>query len=175
MKCFKCKKETELEIHHLGIICSFCFEEVIEKRVRKEIKDFGWLKKDDLVVILNDGSPEAAMSEYLIKTVVKGLPFTVEKKKDLQDIPLNAKIVLPWSAEKESNDTLLNLFNNKLEVNNKFLKLLQSISEEEIDAFCKIKNLSGTRKPAKDLLAKFEKRYPGTRVAFLKGIKEFIS
>ncbi len=174
MTCSKCLGNVVYENKNTGDLCSSCFLDMVEKRLRKEIKNAGWLNKNEKVLILDDDSLEANVTEDLFKKVMGSLPLQIEKKKEFSSDYNH--IILPWSLEREVNGFLNNLFTSKKneETQSKCIKLLKSISEEEIVLIAKIKNIPGKLKGTeKDFIADLEKKYPGGKMALVKAMKEF--
>lgn len=177
MSCSKCPGKAVYENKNTGNLCSSCFLDMIEKRIRKELKNSGWLNKNEKVLILDDNSLEANVTEDLFKKAIGSLPLQIEKSTDLNENYNH--VILPWSLERETNGFLSGLFtgNNKnVEEKQmpKCIKLLKSISEEEIELIAKIKNISGKLKGTeKNYVSQLEKKYPGSKLALVKAVKEF--
>ncbi len=177
MKCQKCNKSATVIFKHLGNLCDNCFIDVVEKRVKKELRNKWKFKKDQRILIIEDETKEGKVSSYLAKLVTKDLPLFIEIKKN---IDLNKEsdnydvIFIPWSLDNEIQSFLGNIFGNKeieLEKNNKIIKLLKNLSEEEIEMVAKVKNISFIKKEVSELkqfIENIEKKYPGSKFALLK-------
>jgi len=179
MDCIKCGKKAQISMKHLGgDLCPTCFAEVIEKRVRKSLRENEWLKPDDDIIIIDDSTVKAKAVMYLLKSIFKGQPFKFNiKKASIASAEKLAKsknkVIIPWNMDDEVEQYLDALFNNKKIKKTKLIKPLLNISDEEIDYFAKIKKLKGKKKPKTKLgkmLDDLEKRYPGSKFGLLKSI-----
>lgn len=179
MDCIKCGKKADISMKHLGgDLCSTCFAEVIEKRIRKSLREHDWLKPDDKIIIIDDGTLKAKVLIHLLKSIFKGQPFKFEIKKGAissAEIPVKGrnKVIIPWNMDDEVEQYLNALFNNKKIKKTKLIKPLLNISDEEIDYFAKIKKMKGKKKAKTTLgnmMDDLEKRYPGSKFGLLKSI-----
>ena len=72
MKCQKCSKQATIILNHSpSPLCKNCFLKQIEKRVRKEIRTKKLFSKDDKILIIDDNSPTAAVTKYLVAKITK--------------------------------------------------------------------------------------------------------
>ena len=187
MKCVKCSKSGEVKVQNL-VACEKCFLKIIEKRVRKEIRLKKLIRKKDRILIINDGTAEFFVSEYLLKNIIKDLPVTITISKqdyNLGDIITGNynKIIIPWNADKEDEYFLENIFSNQkskfaghfIIKEKTYIKLLLPALQAEVEIFVKIKGLKfKTRKKTKisDMLDKLEKEYPEVKFSLLKSSQE---
>ena len=75
MKCIKCSGKAEISsLKHIGPACRSCFLKIIEKRVRKELRLNSQIKKNDKILIIDNGTKESAVGEFLLKSIIKDLP-----------------------------------------------------------------------------------------------------
>lgn len=179
MSCIKCKKPAKIDLKHLGgPLCYSCFAEVIEKRVRKSLREQDWLKPGQKVVFIDNSTLKAAVAKYLLKSIFKGQPFDIDfKKASISYVEKAAKgydrIIIPWSMDDETEQFLACLLDNKRLPKEKYVKLLVNLSDEEILLFAKIKKLEGKIKKKSKLgsmLDELEKRYPGSKFGFLRSM-----
>lgn len=177
MPCIKCKKPEKVDLKHLGgPLCYSCFAEVIEKRVRKSLREQDWLKPGQKVVFIDDSTLKAAVAKYLLKSIFKGQPFDIDfKKASISSVEKAAKgydrIILPWSMDDETEQFLAALMDNKKLPKAKYIKLLVTLLDEEIILFARIKKLEGRIKKKSKLsrmLDDLEKRYPGSKFGLLR-------
>jgi hypothetical protein len=179
MKCIKCSGTAKIELKHLGgALCPACFAEVIEKRVRKSLRDNKWLKPEDRIIYIDDGTLQSKVGFYLIKTIFKNQPFDIDFKKGeiLSAAKLSKgydKVLVPWNMDDEIEQFLDCLFNAKKVPRARYIKLLINVSDEEIALFAKIKK-TNARPKAKSKLGRMlddlEKRYPGSKFGLLRSI-----
>lgn len=180
MTCIKCKKPAKADIKHLGgSLCSSCFSEIIEKRVRKSLRDNDWIKPKDKVLVIDDGTLKAKVGIHILDSIFKKTPFNITVKKGtIKGANKLAKgynkTIIPWNADDEINQYLDALFNAKKIPKTKNIKLLIKISDEELDYFAKANKIKGKKKAKSDLGKKIdllEKRYPGSKFGLLKSIE----
>jgi len=185
MECIKCSQKSSISMKHLGELCKTCFVEVIEKRVRKELRTKNPLKKNNKIVIINNASKESAVSEYLLKKIIKGLPVDITIKKSSKlNLPSKTvqkydKIIIPWSLEDEAAEFLELLFNKTpiTKFSKKSIKLLKVLSEEEITMYTKIKKLKYNKQSKKKkskvkiILDTLEKKYHGYKFSLLNSTR----
>jgi len=168
MNCNKCKKESTIQLRHLPALCDNCFLFTIERRVRRDLRASNPLKKGEKIAILNNGSKESKITEYILKGIAKDLPIelaTINEPQEGFD-----KTFIPWNADDESNAFLEEVFENKPV--QKGLKLLKSCSEEELQHMARILDLPQTTniKKYSKLISAFEKTYPGTVFSIVKSV-----
>lgn len=168
MDCTTCNKPAENDLPGLGIICNACFLTVMERRAKMELKRAGEVKKNETVLILDDGSKEAKVSELFLRNLTKGVPCTIivakEGKAD--------KIIIPWDADDEALMVLQHICEQKPIQNG--IKLLKSILDSEVALIAKLNNIPLTEKPAseaKKLLDHLESLHPGTKFSLAKTLQ----
>ena len=187
MNCVKCGKSGEVKVQNL-VACEKCFLKIIEKRVRKEIRLKKLIRKNDKILIINDGTAEFFVSEYLLKNIIKDLPVEITSSK--QDYKLGDivngdynKLIIPWNADKEDEYFLENIFSNQkskywghfIIKEKTYIKLLLPVLQAEVEIFAKIKGLKfKTRKKTNisNMLDKLEKEYPEVKFSLLKSSQE---
>ena len=179
MQCIKCSKPAKIDMKHLGgSLCPNCFAEVIEKRVRKSLREHDWIKPSDKIVLIDDGTLKSKVSICLLESIFKNQPFKIDfKKGTIQSAPELSKgydkVIIPWNMDDTVEQFLDALLNNKKVLKTRCIKLLINVSDEEITLFAKIKKIKG-KKRAKTRLGKMidelEKRYPGSKFGLLKAI-----
>lgn len=179
MKCVKCNKTADISLKHLGgSLCASCFIEIIEKRVRKVLREYERLRPSDKIIILDDNTLNAKMCTYMLQSIFRGQPFTFSiKKGSISSAEKLAKrkikVVIPWNMDDEVEQYLDALFNGKKIKKTRFIMPLLGISCEEIEYFAKIKGITGKSKAKTKLgrmLDELEKRYPGSKFGLLRSI-----
>jgi tRNA(Ile)-lysidine synthase TilS/MesJ len=183
MKCVKCKKNAAIHLPNLHT-CEMCFLRIIEKRVRKEIRTKSLIKKNDKILLIDDNSAESKVSFYLLKHIIKGLPVIIKVRKMKytlgQEVKGFDKVIIPWSADKEGDYFLSNVFENKKmnylgHYRNKkitYVKLLLHVLKKETEIFAKIKKfhykIFTERTIASEMLDKLENEYPEVKFSLLR-------
>lgn len=187
-KCCNCKRKSKSNLRHLGALCDKCFCKIIEKRVRKYVRVNKLFKKNDKIMVTD------ALCNYLVKSILKGLPVklfykkvNVEKlnDKNIKDfIKKNKinKVVVSWTADDEAQLLLQKVFHDKKEIKDrKIVKLLNPILDDEALLFSKFKKLqfkiNKKDKNLKEFIDKVEKVNPGAVFGLMKShkkMREFI-
>lgn len=173
MKCYKCSGIGSNKSDD-KVFCNNCFCEIVERRVRKEIRMNQLFQKNDKVQILDDGTEKSALNKYLLKNIIKDPTIKIDVGKTVKKG--YDKIVLPWSLDDEINDYLKNRFEKKIKsVSSKnMIKPLVNITRDEAITFARIKKLKYKESEMTDLqkmIDTFDKRYPGTKFGILKTIR----
>lgn len=179
MACYKCKKPARISLGHFpGKLCDSCFPKLIEKRVRKVIRTKKLFSKADKVMILDDGSKEVKVIQYLIQSIVPylKLDISVQKINDrfMASIAKRGyKVILPWNLDNEVEYFFSMLFTKMDFKKTKTIKLLRNVSQEEIEIFASIKKIKGkTTKPYNKeinaMLNNLEKDHPDIKFSILK-------
>ncbi len=174
--CVKCGKKPFFNV--LNKLCEPCFLEVVEKRVRRFVRGKDLFKKNSNVLLVDDGSAEAKVGEFLFKSIFKDFPLkfeVVEKQfSDIssKDIENHDRIIVPWNLDMDAENLLSSIFHKKNipPDNNKFVKLLSSLSKEEIVEFARLKGFVFTQKSiseASKFIDLIEKKYPGTKFSII--------
>ncbi len=199
MLCEKCKKNKgEIKLPYLGhLLCKRCFCNLIQRRVKKEIKQKKIIEENDKVLLIDDKSIEARISEIIINSIYKKVKLTKKhvKQFDLEKIKKStkslikkekiSKVVIPFNLDKE-----INYFTECVFSGNKtskighykeegiiFVKLLRNVLESECDLFAEFNNLS-VKRPVEDkkiddikgLINRINKKHCETKFSLLKSI-----
>ncbi len=169
MNCKKCSRPAKTHLKHLGDLCAGCFAEIIEKRVRKSMRENSWIQRKNKVFIVDNGTITFAVSKHLLENISKDLPMEISVVKE----PCEGKVVIPWSLDNEIEGRLQELF-GEAEEKTQYIKLLKSVSDEEIITFAEVKQLKGTL-PQKGILGRklseMEQKYPGSKFGLLKSFQ----
>ena len=169
-KCIKCPKPAKISLRHIKQVCPSCFSEIIEKRVRKAIRENKWIKRNDTVFVVDNGSLAFSVTKYLLESISKDLPMEIQTVK----APREGKVVLPWSLDDEIEGHLKDLFGEERR-QAKHIRLLKNVSDEEIQVFAEVKKLAGSLPEKSELgrkLSDLEEKYPGSKFGLLKSFQE---
>jgi len=167
-KCTKCPK-TAIVKSKTDNLCKTCFLAKIEKRARKQLREYEFLNKADKVLIIDNESKESAANKYLFEKIIKGFPAKIiikkfENKNEITEYVQKEKInriVIPKNADDLLKEQLENLLmGKKEEKNDKEIILLAHILDNEIEEFAKILKLEYTNKEKKTnlIIDEFEKK-----------------
>ncbi len=189
MTCHKCKNKEQ---YH-GDFCKPCFCELLERRIKKYLRQQEAIKKDDILVVDND------LVVYVLEHILT-MPVKI-----VRDATQEGKKVLAWSMDHELEWFLESLLEKGCvpESHQEGIKLFVTISKKELASYAAAKGivLSGDLKPKPvrqdlihisgitsipgsgvparadkkiesyaDLLNELEKRHHETRPSLLKSI-----
>ncbi|MBS1266503.1 MAG: hypothetical protein MAG795_00470 [Candidatus Woesearchaeota archaeon] len=176
MKCIKCNriKQTSQVGPFPGPLCNSCFVKLIEKRVRKDVRVHKRLKPNSKIRVIDDGSQTAAVTIFLTKRIANEIRSEVIVDFDAEcDI-----LVIPWNLDQEVEMQLQKMFaKNPKECKKKEVKLLKTVSKEEILHFAKLKGFEGKKtksynKEIAELLLDLEKDHPEIKYSLLKSFEK---
>ena len=143
---------------------NFC--RLIEKRVRRHTRMNKVFRKNDKILVTDD------LDMYFVKSITKKLPVKIYRKQ-VRNVRL--KIVKQWTADDEINLFLKQMFYGKRIKQEKFVKLLKVITDEEASKFAKIKGLmfkpNKKDKLVQDFVDEMQKKYPDTKYKLIKSIE----
>ncbi len=164
-----CGTQAVTDFGHLGPLCKECFIDVLVKRCRKALKDAGWLKSGQKIRLLIDATAQGKAVDVLFKQVVKGLPL--EYVADKEEV-----LIVGKTADDEVEEFLHQLFDGKLAPAPKHVNLFAHVSTPEIEKYCELEGIVGTRQPQSELrqrLNALEQRYRGTLFSLQKSQESF--
>ena len=178
--CAKCGKNAELELQQPS--CKKCFCEIIEKRIRKELRDR--LQKGQKVLFVDDIAFRVfeALKHVPVNAIIKPMSsfgaddfYSLLDGRAFQDFIGKEKIdvaVLPWTADFEAAGFLELFFSGKKFKNNpNLLKLFREITEQELEAYAEIRGFpyrKGKLPDAEGFISGIEKKYAGTKSSLVK-------
>jgi hypothetical protein len=200
MICEKCKKNKgEINLPYLGhLLCRRCFCNLIQRRVKKEIKQKKIIEENDKVLLVDDGSIEARVSEIVINAIYKKVKLVKNHVKSFSlghlDKPTKnvikkekiSKVVIPFNLDNEIAYFTDCVFSGKKvdklshykEGKITFVKLLRNILESECDLFAEFNNICVKRRPLKDkktrdikgLINRINSKHCETKFSLLRSI-----
>ena len=206
MLCQKCKKaKGEIKLPYLGLrLCKTCFCKLIERRVKKEIRSKNLINEKEKILLLDNNSKEARISEHILNTTynnrlnlikVKVNNFKLgslgnKTKETIKDNKIK-QVIIPWNLDDEIiyfTEILFNKGNFKFLGNFKqnkifHIKLLRNVLESECLLFAKCRKFKFKEKPKKDkqrkdikkMLDKIDKKHAETKFSLLKSIGQLES
>jgi len=159
--------------------------EVIEKRIRKELRLKELIKKHDKLLILDDNSYDSRNLRYLIKKIIGKMPVDIKVKKGKYipstKIRFKGKVIVPWNLDDEISLFLRYFFENKkikyIGHYDNIIKPLIVITDDEskqLARYYKFKFKEKKKDSIKEFLDKMEKRYPGTKFGIKKSIEQIL-
>jgi len=162
--CTNCQAKATISLSYLDRhYCTKCFSEMIEKRVRKDIRINKKAGKEKEISLFNDKSKEFCVAKYILESVFsKSKVLKLVKK-------VGNKTFVATNLDREVKSKLEEYLKGKKKKDIKGAKILNNVTEEEIIQFCKIKNFKIGKKESKNnLIEGIENKYPGTKFALGK-------
>jgi hypothetical protein len=154
-----------------------------EDRAKQAIREIGWLKPNEKILVINDGTAAGVAAEYLLSRVIGGLPakITVKKKISAGESAKNFgrfnRVIIPYSIDDKIEMFLRQMFEGeKLKKSKQELWLVEHLTDEEIEQLLKLKKLKFKQKKKGKLgllLARLEQRLPRTRFALARASELF--
>lgn len=167
MQCLICNREIHLRLGYASNsyrYCSTCFIHLIERRVRKYIKEHHLLKKNQRVVAID------FLSSYFLNNIVH-VPLVVVKKVKKNDLVISSAtiddIVVVFLEELFSGKKL------KKDDKNVF-SFFSSVTDEELVLYCQYKHLSfkPRKHPLKKILESIRQQHPETFHSLAKSVED---
>ncbi|MBU4284460.1 MAG: hypothetical protein KJ968_05095 [Nanoarchaeota archaeon] len=201
MLCQKCNRtKAEIKLPYLGLrLCKACFCRLIEKRVKKEIRSKKLINEKEKILLLDNNSKEAKISEHIIKVAYNNRVDLLKVKINELKIGFLSKevkgsikknkikqVIIPWDLDDEIIYFTENLFKkgdfkflghfkqNKIS----YIKLLRNVLDSECLLFAKCRKFKFKDRPEKDkqrkdikkMLDKIDKKHAETKFSLLKSI-----
>lgn len=193
--CIKCG----LELYYQNL-CRKCFCNSIEKKVSKEVTSK--LKKDDVILVINDGSDLSRLNWHFLKLfsekvpcciaydnldkIVKKTERTDEKSKNTETSIklniLNVKVITPENMDDELRRFLNSLEKGDLkkfletENSSKTINILRTLSEQECYHYARARKMKYLVRKEQDelmnMINKIELKYSGRKMGMIKTIRE---
>jgi len=189
---------------YLGLmLCKGCFCKLIERRVKKEIRSKKLINEKEKILLLDNHSKEAKISESILNTTynnrlnlikVKVNNFKLgslgNKTKEIIKKSKIKQVIIPWNLDNEITYFTENLFNKgnfKFLGNFKqnkilYIKLLRNVLESECLLFAKCRKFKFKKKTEDDkykkeiksMLDKINKKHAETKFSLLKSIEPLV-
>lgn len=168
-KCHLC--DVTKTFQHLGRnVCEKCFVRLIERRVKRNLDRV--FSKGDKVLVIGD------LAEYFLKKSVKNLPLEITKRKKIINIKKYDKVVVESTMDDVDAGFLAEFFGKdfKIDKNEKIIKILSAITDEEALRFARIKGIDfevkEENKKIKEFLKKIGQEHPEVRFNLLRNVRE---
>lgn len=161
MNCLRCQKEIPTKLGYVSTsyrFCTFCFSHIIEKRVRKYLKDHA-LKKEQRIVASDP------ISLYFAQHVMHIPLLKCASKKNNAVILTLDDLVVAY---------LEHLLSGRKTKKQNALLLFSSVTDEELSLYCLYHKIPFTPKkhPLKKFLLRMEAEHPGTIQALYKSMED---
>ena len=167
MNCLSCQKETPTKLGYVSNshrFCKFCFSHIIEKRVRKYLKDHP-LKRGQRIVALDP------VRLYFAQHVMH-IPLIILKRASQK----NDTVILLETLDDLAVSYLDRLFSGKKAQKQKKTDLLifSTVMDDELALYCLYHNIPFIAKkhPLKQFLLRMETEHPGTIQALYKSMQD---
>jgi hypothetical protein len=163
MTCSKCKNVALKNIEYAGKkYCEKHFLELMNKRVRKNLRTRKLIDVKSEYFLLDDDSSEVKLTQYFLDEIFKGhLKFRVGKKNSS-----NLKLIVPTNLDEQANIFLGSFLKNKKDVLNDDVAQimpLEALLQKEVELLCSILKIKFKPRVKKDILIELENKHPGTK------------
>ena len=154
--------------------CKKCFTRIFEKRVRGELQRYPWFKKEEKVMILDDGTCKTEILKALVLPLIQEIRILVKiNKKQLK----GHRIVSPENMEDVIQAFLSQVLKDKKWEKDEIIRPLRQITDKEINKYAKLKGLQEFKRKKDEIqgfLNEMEEKNPETKFALLKSSEKFI-
>ena len=168
MNCLSCQNELPTKLGYLSNAeryCKHCFIHIVEKRVRKYIREHAKLKKDQRIVAADQ------LSNYFAQHVIHVPIMLLKKPVKNSDTRITLRTL---------NDIVVEFLEHfflgkkKQKKQKNELSLFQTLTDEELLLYCAYKELkfSPKKHKLKEFIRKLEQEHPGTLHSMYKSAKE---
>jgi hypothetical protein len=162
-KCSKCENKSITNRPYLRQLCESCFLKAIEKKIRKYIRIKKKINKNDRLLVKDK------LSLYFVKRIIS-MPIKIVKIKPDKTVNL-------YTLDDKVSDFLAGfMLKEKIRIKKNEISLFETITDEELRIFSKIKKLdfkpNKKNKSIHNFLDKLYKRYPEARFSIVKSCDE---
>lgn len=177
MGCYKCKNPGDIKFGHFsGVLCRQCFIRLIEKRVRKDARIHKFFIKGETILVLDDGTENAAVTIYMVKRIAKHISPKITVSSSEDSAAKFDKIVIPWNLDLEVEYLLSELFSG-LKLDSAKIKILRRVNQAEVELFAKLKGFSYVKSEPynvliRSILSDLEKTHPEVKFSLLKSFEK---
>jgi len=163
MVCSKCKNVALKNIEYAGKkYCEKHFLELMNKRVRKNLRTRKLIDVKKEYFLLDDNSSELKLTKYFLDEIFKGhLKFNVGKKNSS-----NLELIAPTNLDEQANIFLDSFLKNKKELLkevNVQIMPLEVLLQKEVELLCIMLKIKFVPRMKNDILVELENRHPGTK------------
>jgi hypothetical protein len=157
MDCQKCGKPATSSLKHLGPFCRPCYAGMVERRVRRDLRESKPFPPHGTVHLLTDGTLESLIAERIIRSVAADLPvqLTIGPR-----APDGGAVLLPLCLEDDAEglltDWLLPADDPAARARPPGFALLRGVTREELTEYARLEGITGTLRPATAMGKLFE-------------------
>jgi hypothetical protein len=181
VKCQKCSRQTSQEF------CDSCFADILEKRVRKEIRVNNLLSKGDRILVIDDGSAESKLATIILPRLLKELPVRIRILKMKHVLGKvwkghDDRVIIPWNADMETSYVLECIATGKeprwlgnYHIGKQiFIKLFMPCLQSEVERLARLHDLEFRRRgkgTVNFFLDTLESEYPEVKFSIMKSTR----
>lgn len=169
--CEKCGKKATIKLRYgQKNYCDNHFVELVEKRVRKEIRKHFNVDFNKEYVIYDNGSAEYKILQKFLESIFENnLPIQTTKTYKNENT-----LFEPTNLETEIGEFMRSFFENKPF---KFTNTLKPLRVVPVNEMSELKRIFGINRPVmeeqNDFIEKLQEKYPSTKFSILKSLKHF--
>lgn len=165
MDCFKCRKKAIPDVEYAGNhYCENHFIQLMEKRIRRNLRTRRLIDVKKKYVLLDDGSSEMKLTEHFLKKIFEGR-LQLKKEKNPK---AKGNLIIPTNLDAQALFFLEGFTKDKKELKNKKspyknIMPLEVILQKEVELLCGILKIKFRKRVKTNILDDMEKKYPGTK------------
>jgi len=147
--------------------CKRHFIELITKRIRKDLRTREEIDLNKKYYLLRENSPEFILTKYFLERIFEKHLMIEEVTKIKQK-----NMIITTNLDIEAKNFLESYFTNKKYIE-KHIRLLRTVTKEEIEKLCEVLDIKGRPKKGLAFLETIDKKYPGSKFSVLRSIDHF--
>jgi hypothetical protein len=142
--CQKCGKPPASNLKHLGPFCKDCYLGMVERRIRRDLREAKPFPPRSRIHLLTDGALESAVAERLLASILTDIPVTLTTG---PKPPKDAILLLPFCLEEDAEgflaDWLLPGSAPGAAARPPGFAFLRSITRDETAEYARLANIAG--------------------------------
>ncbi|MGV8169638.1 MAG: hypothetical protein ACP5N3_06305 [Candidatus Nanoarchaeia archaeon] len=163
MKCSKCSHNAlEGAVYAGKNHCEKHFLELIERRIRKNLRTRKLIDVKKEYYFADDKSSEAKLTEYFLDKIFLGrLKLSEKKSKSLCNI-------VPTNLDEQALMFLNSFLENKKLEKSEEVMPLEVVTQQEVELLCRVLKIKFVPRIKEDVVDNLEKRHPGTKFSLFQ-------
>ncbi len=180
MKCSICGNKAQIRLSYTHLVyCNKCFKEMIEKRVRKNIRRNKLIKLKNTYFILDNNSIESFCTIILINRLYKKTPLQYFIISSIKEATNKENLIISETMDKINAAFIESLFSEKRlkfsGASEEAINIISVLTSEDCEYYAKINGYKGTpklKKPENKFLNSLKKNYPAIDFSLNRSISE---
>ncbi|MCF7872405.1 hypothetical protein K9L97_05215 [Candidatus Woesearchaeota archaeon] len=163
MKCTKCQKKATTTLENTKIqYCDKHFEELMEKRIRKQLRTQQKINTNKTYTIKTKNKNKETLLKHYLKNIFKGnLKLNKTSKNE----------ITTKTSNEIANEFIIQFLKNKKQKQKNTINPFTHITEKELQKLMKIHKIKPNQTKKQTITEKLENKYPGTIQSTIKTIE----